>query len=478
MGRLTARAVISSLVMAGVTGCASQRPPRAAYPAVGPATQPAVSLSIGGADVGPMYHELLAVDLPTVLRVAAARNLDIAQARERVEASRGRYESSVEAVFPVIAPSLAYQHLEGVNQNANGSLTAANFTNFLPAISVQWILNPGRVVYDIIASKRRMEASEQQQDAAALDAARTAALQYYDLVLAQAQLGVARQAVAQAEELLRITKLKVKSGTGLPTDELRAQANLGGLQQDVVLALNRFYQTSVALTLTLHLDPMVTLVPRADSVAQTTLVRDDVPIEELLAMAGRYRPDLEAMRTLQRSTEADTKTAIWGGLGPQLQAGYTFGGLQASTSSKDYGLHEQQRAGVGASFALGLSTFGLVKVADANERSAAVDVQRQTDLVRAAVVSAQQNSVTNAKLIPVARRQLDAAEQALRLAQANLQAGTQLTIDVLQVQDEVDRARLRYVDAVVHYNQAQVSLLAALGMFDAPPPAATDVASR
>src|SRR6478609_8381574 len=160
------RVLVVGSVLAGVAvGCASQRGPRAAHPALGPARQPSVSLSIGGADVGPMYHELLAVDLPTVLRVAASRNLDIAQARERVEASRGRYESSVEAVFPVIAPSLAYQHLEGVNQNANGSLTAANFTNLLPAISVQWILNPGRVVYDIIASKRRMEASEQQQDA-------------------------------------------------------------------------------------------------------------------------------------------------------------------------------------------------------------------------------------------------------------------------------------------------------------------------
>jgi outer membrane protein TolC len=469
------RTLAMAIAMIGAMGCASQRPARAPYPSVAPATQPSASLAIGDTAVGPMYHELLAIDLPTTLRVAASRNLDIAQARQRVDASRGRYESSVEAVFPVIAPSLAYQHLEGVNQNANGSLTAANFTNFLPAISVQWILNPGRVVYDIIASKRRMEASEQQQDAVMLDAARTAALQYYDLVLAQAQLGVARQAVAQAEELARITSLKVKSGTGLPTDDLRAQANLGGLQQNVVIALNRFYQASVALTLTLHLDPLVTLVPSAGSITQTTLVRDDIPVEELLAMAARYRPDLEAVRTLLRSAEADTGTTIWGGLGPQLQAGYTFGGLQTSTSTKNYGLHEQQKAGVGASFALGLSTFGQVKVAGANERSAELDVQRQTDQVRAAVVSAQQNSAANAKLIPVARRQLDAAQQALQLAQANLKAGTMLTIDVLQVQDEVDQARLRYVDAVVHYNQAQVNLLAAMGMYELP---TTDVASR
>jgi outer membrane protein TolC len=455
----------ASLALA-LVGCATPRHAPQALPSVAPTTQPSVSLDVGPTELKPMYRELLAIDLPTVLHVANTKNLDIEQARQRVEASKGRYESSVEAVFPVIAPSIAYQHLEGVNQNANGSLTAANFTNFLPAISVQWILNPGRVVYDIIASKRRMEASELQEDAVTLDTSRLAAVQYYDLVLSRARLAVARQSVAEAEELVRITRLKVDSGTGLPTDALRAQANLAGFQQDVFIALNQFYQASVALTLTLHLDPVVTLVPKDESIIQTSLVRDDMPIEELLAMAAQYRPDLQAVRTLLKSTEADTGTVMWGNLGPQLQAGYTYGGLQTSTSSKDYGLHQQQKAGVGASFALGLSTFGLVKTAKANEQLASVDVQRQLDEVRAAVVSAQQNSLTNAKLIPVASDQLKAAEEALRLAQANLKAGTMLTIDVLQVQAEVDRARLRYVDAVVHYNQAQVNFLAALGVLE------------
>jgi outer membrane protein TolC len=34
------------------------------------------------------------------------------------------------------------------------------------------------------------------------------------------------------------------------------------------------------------------------------------------------------------------------------------------------------------------------------------------------------------------------------------------------VQAQVDQARLRYVDAVVHYNQAQVNFLAALGVLE------------
>src|SRR5690242_8519133 len=194
-----------------LAGCAAP-PAQPSHPSVAPATQPSASLSMDSGPVKPMYRELLAIDLPTVVRVAQARNLDIQQAIERTRAAHGRYESSVEAIFPVIAPSVAYQHLEGVNQNANGTLTVANFNNFLPAIAIQWMLSPGRVVYDIVASKRRMEASEHQEASVVQETTRAAMIQYYDLVLAQAQLGVARQAVSEAEELLRITTSRVQAG--------------------------------------------------------------------------------------------------------------------------------------------------------------------------------------------------------------------------------------------------------------------------
>jgi outer membrane protein TolC len=457
-------AVLAGIILAG---CAAPPGAPPTHPSMAPATQPSVSLDLNGSPIAPMYRELLAIDLPTVVRVANARNLEIERARQQVEANRGRYESNVEAVFPVIAPSIAYSHFQGVGQNANGTLTTpVHFDNLIPAISIQWILNPGTVVYDIIASKRRLEASAQQEQAVILDTTRSAAVQYYDLTLAQAQLQVAQQAVNEAQELLRITQLQVKAGTGLPADEVRAEAQLAGFQQDVVVALNNFYQASVALTLTLHLDPAVTLVPSARQINQVILVREDVPIEELLATAAKYRPDLAAAHSLLLATQGDTGATIWGGVGPQLQAGYTVNGLKTNLRGKDLDWKEQQKAGVGAGFNLGASTFGNIKTAQANERSAVVDVQRQLDLVRAAVVSAQQNSATNAKLIPVARRQLDSAQEALRLTQANLQAGTALVIDVLQAQNAVDDARLRYVTAVVHYDQSQINLLAALGLID------------
>src|SRR5262245_18372227 len=58
--------------------------------------------------------------------------------------------------------------------------------------------------YDIIASKRRLEASDQQDLALAHEPMRAAAVQYYDLVLAQGQVAVAHRSLEEAAELLRI----------------------------------------------------------------------------------------------------------------------------------------------------------------------------------------------------------------------------------------------------------------------------------
>lgn len=466
MKRLPWPMEFAAFPLLAMSGCADLSGLRLPHPSVAPATQPSASLPVDASRIPPMYHRLLAVDLPTVARVAMARNLDIKQARQRVAASRGQYQSSVAAVFPVIAPSITGLHLKGVNQNANGTLALANFTDFLPGITLNWIINPGQVIYDIIAAKRRLEASDQQEQAVVLEATRAAAVQYYDLVLTQAQVSVARQAMDEAAELLRIERLRLKTGTGLPADELRAAAAFANAEQDLLTALNAFYNASVTLTVTLHLDPTVMLVPHTGSMKQTKLVRDDLSIDEMLATAARYRPDLAAARKLFRASQADSSATLWGELGPQFQATYSFAGFAAYATGQSNALYTQQKASAGAGFALGPSTYGQINVAAANKNLASVNVASQLDQIRAGVVSAHQATITAAKLIPIATQQVTSAEAALKLTQENLQAGTGLTVDVLQAQAAADQARYRYATAMVQYNQSQVNLLAALGLID------------
>jgi outer membrane protein TolC len=110
--------------------------------------------------------------------------------------------------------------------------------------------------------------------------------------------------------------------------------------------------------------------------------------------------------------------------------------------------------------------FGQVRTSGAVAQIAVLDAERLLEDVKAQVVVSSQDSITYAQLIPMAEKQVTAAQDALRVTQENFQTGTGLFLDVLQAQDAVNLARLRHASAITNYNKSQVNLLAALGLLD------------
>src|SRR6059036_3386012 len=68
------------------------------------------------------------IDLPTVLRLANAQNLDIQIARERLKEAKANHESAVEQFFPWISPGVAYRRHEGRIQAVNGPIASVEAT--------------------------------------------------------------------------------------------------------------------------------------------------------------------------------------------------------------------------------------------------------------------------------------------------------------------------------------------------------------
>lgn len=505
-------------VLSSSAGCMRPIPTRTLppRPEVAPTSQtsPVEPLELDASHIQPMYTQMLTIDLPTVVKVAAAENFDIKHARQAVEARRGQLESAVGRAFPAIVPTAIFEHVEGTVRATEGNLLSVGFNTFQPSIAIQWVVNPGRVLYDIVAAKKRLLATEHQQQAVILETLHRSAVQYYTLVLAQARVSAANQGVIEAQELLRINRLRLRTGTGVPADELRAEARLAQRRQDLVSAFNDFYEASIALTVTLHLEPSVTLVPSIETLPPTHLVRDDLSIDTLLEIAVTFRPDLESVRVIVEAVAAERGATWWTSLGPQLNLSYQYGGITGSANNvvpaegvpgnlilnpastngsfssntlanglikqgilqgsrrlggrgdQTFGFSDQQRAGAGVAWRLSLSTFGELKVAKAVEQQAIIEAKRRLDRVKAQVVSAVQASKTHNELTALARQQVASGEEALRLSEVNLETGTMTTLDVLQAQDVVTQARLRYAEAVVHYNQSQVDLLAAIGLLD------------
>lgn len=487
-------------------------------PEVAPTSQPGdvEALALDSSQIKPLHREVLAVDLESVLRAAAADNLEIQAARLQVEQSRGRLESAVGGAFPAIVPTAVFEHVEGTVRAVRGELVGVGFNTFVPSVAVQWVTNPGSVIYEIIAARKRLSATKHQEQSVIQETLRQSAVQYYELVLAQHRVSTAHEAVQEAQELLRINQLRARTGTGVPADEMRAQARLAERQQDLISALNGFYQASVGLSVTLHLDAAVTLVPGPARLPAATLVDPDLSLDELVELAIVHRPDLRTVRTLVEAAAATRGATWWGSFGPQFQLSYQYGGImghannvipgegipnnlivnpasangslssnpltngliregisrlstaRAPDGDQSTGMHDQQRMGATAGWRFSLSAIGDLRTAGAAEDQAALEAQRVLDQVRAQVVLAREASRTNRELMVLSQRQMAAANETLRLSQANLQAGTMTTLDVLQAQDAANQARLRHAEAVVRYNQSQVNLLAAIGAVQPP----------
>jgi outer membrane protein TolC len=128
---------------------------------------------------------------------------------------------------------------------------------------------------------------------------------------------------------------------------------------------------------------------------QTTLVREDLPIDDMLVTAVRYRPDLEAVRTLWAAAQADQGATVWGGLGPQVQAARTFLTPPPASAMVDTMYRQQNYVATGG-FNWSAATFGRIKSAVANVKIAELDLDRELDQVGSAVVSAHQASLTAA----------------------------------------------------------------------------------
>lgn len=101
----------------------------------------------------------------------------------------------------------------------------------------------------------------------------------------------------------------------------------------------------------------------------------------------------------------------------------------------------------------------------ANAKVAGTEAERQLDLVYAAVVTAHQTTLITKRKIPLARQEVAFADEALRRTQTNLEAGTGLILVVLVARRPPTKPACA-TTAVIRYDQAEVDLLAALGLVE------------
>jgi outer membrane protein TolC len=463
------------------------------------------------------------------LQLAAASNLDVAQAREVVAQARAALTRANVLALPTFVIGSAYANHQGQIQKTEGNIITANknslFVGGGPTLSFQLtdaLFGP-HVARDLAAAVR---AGVQRINNETL------------LAVADAYFNVqrARRRLARVEDTLEyLTSEKTSETRGglkgllplvrdfvevggkdaLASDLARTQVEVLRRREERTAALQEYRIASAELARLLRLDPAVVLVPGEDLRVALLLPGQewmDRPLEDLVAFALASRPELAENQALVQAALDRVRQAKWRPYLPN--AGLTFnwgdfggapdpnpniilppatrGGPVRVQTQPGFGssgpiLHFAPRTDFDAGLTWRLSGMGLGNRAEVREQEAA---HRRAQFIRleaydrvtAQVVQSREALQDWRERVGITRSALfdDRGEptgpvfRSLRLNFDRIRGGEGRPLEVLDAIRGLSDLLDAYGTATSEYERSQFRLLFALGvpteaLFDPPP---------
>jgi outer membrane protein TolC len=439
------------------------------------------------------------IDLANALRLAGARNLDIAEARQQIFAATADLMGARALWLPSLFYGPSWYRSDGQIQTVTGQVQtidrSALFLGGTAALantiagpppgtgipSVNGMTSTVRIsdaIFIPMAARRVLTANQAGLRAATNDALLQIALAYFDLQGATGRLAIAREAAANAEALSAITKSYAKAGMGLEADHRRAVTEVKHRRRDAQLASGQLLVASANLIRLLVLDPKVVMAPVEPPECIIHLIPDDVPLDDLVMQGLQNRPELASAQALVQAAHVRRTQARLRPFIPSVFMTYAGGGLGGGANAFFGNFGPRGDAEVGMYWEL--QSLGFADVAIMRRRAAELEISslektRALTQVGADVVAAFETRLAAARQIGDARETVVEAIESLRLNFVNIRQGAQLPrstrpIEVLQPIQALAQGRLDYLDSVLSYNRAQFQLKRAIGQAPLIPP--------
>ncbi|MEX1230474.1 MAG: TolC family protein [Planctomycetaceae bacterium] len=425
----------------------------------------------------------LPIDLPTVLKLAGANNLQIAFAAERVQQTLAQSDAADVLWIPSLRAGLNYNNHSGQIQDTRGDVINVNRNSFFVGGGAGFgntPLNgatggPGRMFVDLslvdvlfepLAARQVVEAAEATQEATFNDTLLQAVSAYVELVRSHLLVSVAEEAVQNADELQKLTEEFARTGQGLQADAERARAEYESRRRSLLETKERAAVTSAELARLVRLDQGIELVPTDTAPLPLFLVDEAVDLPDMIEQAQANRPEIETMRASIRETRYRIRQEQLRPWIPHLYAGASgggFGGAPGSSVDDFGGRADFDVAAVWEWENLGFGNEARRREQQSLHQQAHIAANQWEDLVAAEVTQAYQRIRFRRQQIDVTRSQIDSATTALNLNMQGIHGGVIRPIEIQQAIDALASAREQYLNAVLNHNLAQFELIRSVG---------------
>lgn len=408
------------------------------------------------------------IDLTTTLRLAGANNLEIRIARERLAEAKADADSARDRLYPWVTLQISARQHENNIQAVDGKLLDADKRSLAAGIGLNTQWDFGEIYYQQLAAKQRARAEDAGLATQRLTTTTAAALAYYDLLRAASLADIAKDALALSTRHQSQLESAASAGLAFAGDVQRVATQRARNEALLQQARENARTASVRLADILRLDPTIEFVPAPAELVATILVPTDTDLATLIARALATRPELtqaDARLSAIRELHNAVRTAP---LIPTLSAQANVGGLGGDAglgswshgfdSSNDYGIGLSWRVGPG-----GLFDRNRVRSSEARLRRGALELELVQDQIRRQVVEQHIRAQSLSAQLASFRAALEAAEKTARLSRERREQAVGGVLEDLLAEQELTQARRDYVTAVALFNQAEHSLLRALG---------------
>lgn len=488
------RGIVLALALLGAGPGSGPGQTPALPPALPDPAQPALAAAISPDPGGPLVpgQQVLPIDLPGALRLAGAKDLDIAIARERVCLAIAELQQARVQWLPSLYLGPNWIRHDGQAQVVEGQVrTISKSSLFLGATAASGssvsgpvpaggpaqvsgltsILRFSDAIFEPLAANQVVAARQAGIRVATNDALLGVAEAYLDLQRAAGGLAIAREAAANAEALATLARSYASSGAGLDADLRRSLAERDRQRKEVERAAGELEVASAELVLRVRLDPRLVVAPIEPPETVLRLVPEGCTIDELIVAALGRRPELAESQALVQATLVRLKQAKLRPFVPSLALRYSGGGFGGGANGFFGNFNGRSDADVNLYWEvqnLGLADRAITRQRAAQQRTANLQLMQVQDRVAAEVVRAEKERIAAARAMEEAGRALPEAQASLDLNLTNIRRGAGLPgatrpIEVLQPIQALAQARADYLDAVLAHNRAQFRLQRALG---------------
>jgi outer membrane protein TolC len=420
------------------------------------------------------------IDLPYALGLVNASNPTIALARERVNEAIARQQQAavlwVPNTFlggnpdaPMFLPT--FYHHDGPIQNAEGLVFDTVKSNLALQTGASLNLSLTDAIFAPRIARQATAAAAARSRVVTDDVQLDVALAYLDLLRAFGALAINAETLSMSEEMLRFAIDADRNGLGKTTaDANRARTEVENRKRERIDLEGQAAVASARLTQLLLMDATLDLVPMDRAVVPITLVNTDVGLDELIATSLLNRPELAESRALVRQALTEWRANKIRPLLPTLSVAY----YSASFQGGDPGFHNTgYRDDLLATAGWQLRNGGLgdlfrVKESRARYNEATLHVLEVQAQVAADVTAAAKLTMVRVRTLRSAQEAVSQAEEIwtrLKKSAFGLATGARRydPLEPLVAEQQLDQARVQYLDEVISYNRNEFRLYWAMG---------------